>query len=150
MSGAEEAARAIGRQCLAGRMRRLTRIVTRTYDEALRPLGLSVGQLSVLVAISNGGRTSTRLCRNLGLEQSSLSRNLALMKRRGWVQAERGRDARSLELRLTKKGDALISRALPHWRRAQRATSRLLGTEGSALLSKLVDERLAAGTENPA
>ena len=138
------AARAIGQKCLASRVRRLTRVVTRIYDDALRPLDVSVSQLTLLVSISNGGETPTRLCRALELEQSSLSRNLGLMKRRGWVEAERGRDARSLKLRLTKQGETLISRALPRWRRAQRSMKRILGPEGTALLANLVDEKLEA------
>ena len=142
MNRAEEAARAIGRQCLAGRVRRLSRVITRIYDEALRPLGLNVSQLSVLVTIAARGSTQAQLCRELELEQSSLSRNLALVKRRGWVESERGRDARCVELRLTKAGSALLSRALPQWRKAQRNASRVLGRDGAELLAKLVDERL--------
>lgn len=140
---ASAAAGIIGRQCLARRARLLSRVITRIYDEALRPVDLKATQLTILVAISAAKRARpATLYRRLELEQSTFSRNIALMKRRGWVAARRGKDERSQELRVTKKGEALLAAALPRWREAQRKTTRILRATGVRALLDLVDESL--------
>ncbi len=147
---ASAAAVIIGRQCLARRARLLSRVISRIYDEALRPVGLKASQLTVLAAISTAKRARpATLYRRLALEQSTFSRNVALMKRRGWVAARPGEDEQSPELRLTKKGEALLAAALPRWREAQRRATRILGTEGDRALLDLVDERLLRSDEAP-
>ncbi len=140
---ASAAAGIIGRQCLAGRARLLSRVISRIYDEALRPVDLKVSQLTILAAISTAKRARpATLYRRLELEQSTFSRNVALMKHRGWVAARPGEDERSQELRLTKKGEALLAAALPRWREAQRKATRILRTKGVRALLDLVDESL--------
>ncbi len=133
----------IGRQCLARRARLLSRVLSRIYDDALRPLDLKASQLIILAAISTAKRARpATLYRHLELEQSTFSRNAALMKRRGWVAGRPGEDERSQELRLTKKGEALLAGALPRWREAQRKATRILGAKGVRALLDLVDESL--------
>ncbi len=140
---ASAAAGIIGRQCLAGRARLLSSVISRIYDEALRPVDLKASQLSILAAVSTVKRAQpANLCRRLELEQSTFSRNVALMKRRGWVAARPGEDERSQELRLTKKGEALLAAALPRWREAQRKATRILGAKRAGALLDLVDESL--------
>ena len=138
-------AHVIQQQCLAGRARQLTRRITKVYDDALRPLELRVTQLGILVAISEA--TSVRpaqLARELQLEQSTLSRNLALMKRQGWIRQAACDDGRCQTLKLTRKGEALLKRALPSWRTAQRQTRREIGPE---LHNALMNWRQAPGGE---
>ena len=145
---ASAAAGIIGRQCLARRARLLSRVITRIYDEALRPVDLKATHLTILVAISAAKRARpATLYRRLELEQSTFSRNIALMKRRGWVAARHGKDERSQELRLTKKGEALLAAALPRWREAQRKTTRILRATGVRALLDLVDESLLSDEE---
>ncbi len=80
-------ARDIGGQYLARRARLLSRKLTRIYDDALRPVGLTASQLTILVAIAaNPGTRAAELHLRLELEQSSFSRNAALMERRGWIE----------------------------------------------------------------
>ncbi len=118
----------IGRQCLARRVRLLSRKLTRIYDDALRPVGLTSSQLTILVAITaNPGARAAELHRRLELEQSSFSRNTALMERRGWIEKQPAEGDRGRELLLTKTGKALLTAALPHWRSAQREAKRTLG-----------------------
>ena len=119
------AARIISQQCLAIRARRLERTVTRLYDVALRPHGVSGAQLGVLVAVALSGDVQPKtLCTILDLEKSTLSRNIALMVGKGWVASQRS--GRAQMLHLTPAGSALLARALPAWRRAQRQAQRLL------------------------
>ena len=135
-------AREIGRQCLARRARLLSRKLTRVYDDALRPVGLTSSQLNILVAIAaDPGARAAELHQRLELEQSSFSRNAALMERRGWIEKQPVEGDRGQELLLTKQGTALVIEALPCWRAAQREVKRMLGS-GAETLADLVDQHL--------
>lgn len=127
-AAAVNAARIISQQCLAIRARRLERTVTRLYDAALRPHGVSGAQLGVLVAIALTGDVQPKgLCTILDLEKSTLSRNIALMVGKGWIESRRSGRARML--RLTPAGSTVLVRALPSWRRAQRQAQRMLSLD---------------------
>ena len=132
----------IGRQCLARRVRLLSRKLTRIYDDALRPVGLTSSQFTILVAITaNPGARAAELHRRLELEQSSFSRNTALMERRGWIEKQPAEGDRGQELLLTKTGKVLLTDALPLWRSAQREAKRTLGS-GAQIFIDLVDQHL--------
>ena len=127
-SAAVNAARIISQQCLAIRARRLERTVTRLYDAALRPHGVSGAQLGVLVAVALSGEVQPKtLCTILELEKSTLSRNIGLMVGKGWIESQRS--GRAQILRLTAAGSALLARALPSWRRAQGQAQRRLSKD---------------------
>jgi DNA-binding MarR family transcriptional regulator len=107
-------------QCLAARLRLLNRLVTSLYDDALRPHGVRISQLNILVVIA--ARAPTRasdVSRVLKLEKSTLSRDLARLIERGWVIA-------APRLEITSAGNALLERCLPAWRDAQRSARKLL------------------------
>src|SRR5437868_1565067 len=75
----------IAAECLAVRLRTLHRAVTALYDDALRPHGLRVGQLNLLVAVARMGIAKPGdLCRVLCMEKSTLSRDVEVMRRHGW------------------------------------------------------------------
>ena len=104
-------------ECLAFRVRRLNRRVTRLYDAALRPFGLTIAQFNMLVALGLGlDLKASDLSRALDLEKSTVSRNLKRLIERRWVRPVD--EARVL--RLTAAGQRLVRRALPAWRQAQR------------------------------
>jgi DNA-binding MarR family transcriptional regulator len=135
-AAAVDAARIIAKQCLAIRARRLDRTVTRIYDSALRPHGISAAQLGVLVAVALSGDAQPKtLCAILDLEKSTLSRNLALMVKNGWLTAERS--GRAQVLRLAPAGAAALADALPAWRRAQRRVQRALSLDAVEMLRLL-------------
>jgi DNA-binding MarR family transcriptional regulator len=114
--------------CTAHNLRKATRAITILFDEALRPVGLRISQLSVLVAVSLAGEgTVSKLARMLGLDRTSLTRNLAPLERRGLIETVGSSDARRRGLRLTGEGAALLARALPVWRRTQRRVVAGLG-----------------------
>ena len=102
---------------MAFRVRRLNRRVTRVYDAALRPFGLTVAQFNMLVALGLGlDLKASDLSRALDLEKSTVSRNLKRLIEHRWVRPVD--EARVL--RLTAAGQRLVGRALPAWRQAQR------------------------------
>lgn len=132
MSLAEE----VSRDCLAVRVRKINRAVTNIYDEALRPLGMKVSQMNILVVAERLGTARPgQIGRILDLEASTLSRNLERMRRRGWIEAlEDESDLRSQPFRLTAEGKRLLTDAYPAWRLAQERATTLLGAEAAAAL----------------
>jgi DNA-binding MarR family transcriptional regulator len=127
----------IARNCIAVRLRLLNRVVTNLYDDALRPLGLKVSQLNILVVAAKLGLARpAKVCDLLQLDTSTLSRNVERMRAHGWVEAVPGEDARTQPFRLTAQGRRLLERAVPAWEEAQQRAGELLGQDGLALLSK--------------
>src|SRR5262252_5443953 len=77
----------IANTCIAVRLRRLNRVVTNFYDDALRPLGLKVSQLNLLIVTAKLGLARpTQLCDILQLDTSTLSRNVERMRAHGWLE----------------------------------------------------------------
>lgn len=128
-------AQEIARRCVAVRLRQLTRVVTKLYNDALRPFGLTISQMNILVAISCvGAAAQGEIARALLLEKSTLSRDLERMRDRGWVTAAAGDDARTSVLGLTAAGRRLLRRVVPAWESAQAKALALLGdAEATAL-----------------
>ena len=118
----------IAAECIAVRLRMLNRVITRMYDDALRPLGLRSTQLNILVATAKlGVARPADLCSHLQLETSTLSRNVDRMKTNGWLEVVDDSDRRAQPIRLTRKGRALLERAKPKWDTAQKQVKELLG-----------------------
>ncbi len=91
----------IAGQCLGVRLRTLNRAVTSIYDEALRPHGLRAGQLNLLVMVARMGVARPGdLCRFLSMDKSTLSRDVEVIRRKGWLEVEDAMDARARPLRL--------------------------------------------------
>ena len=116
--------------CLASRVRRLSRVVTAIYDEALRPYRITLNQLNILVFLSQKrGSKLSELAQYLQMEISTASRNLNRLRKAGLIVVQEGIDARTREFFLSAKGEQQIVKALPAWRNAQKKTNKLLGKE---------------------
>jgi DNA-binding MarR family transcriptional regulator len=127
----------IAQTCIAVRLRLLNRVVTNLHDNALRPLGLKVSQLNILIVTAKLGLARpAQVCEILQLDTSTLSRNVERMRASGWLEAVADEDARAQPFRLTTAGKRIIEKAIPAWEEAQRQASELMGTEGIALLDK--------------
>jgi DNA-binding MarR family transcriptional regulator len=122
---------AIGRSCFALHARMTARLLSRTYEAALRPLGLKLPQFGILGAIGHGATASeTVLAERLGLERTTLVRNLKLLTQNGWIEPIPG-EGRGLRHRLTPAGQALLEAAIPLWQHAQsQVEARLKDIEG--------------------
>jgi len=106
--------------CVCNKTRIAARVVTRIYDDALRPTGLRATQVALLVAVATGEASSiAALAQVLGMDRSTLTRNLGPLESEGLVAigAEGWRRSRSLEI--TRKGRARLREALPLWKKAQ-------------------------------
>jgi DNA-binding MarR family transcriptional regulator len=139
----------IARTCIAVRLRLLNRVVTNLYDDALRPLGLRVSQLNILVVTARLSLARpAQVCEILQLDASTLSRNVERMRSHGWIEVVPEEDGRAQPFRLTAQGRRLIERAVPAWEEAQRQATELLGAEGVALLD-LAAKKLGGSKANP-
>ncbi|MDR3633421.1 MAG: MarR family winged helix-turn-helix transcriptional regulator [Isosphaeraceae bacterium] len=121
----------IASDCIAVRVRLINRVVTAIYDEALRPHGLRVSQGNILVAVARKGEARPGdVCRLLRLEKSTLSRDVEVMKGKGWLESDPPAGGRNQVLRVTPAGLDLLARSQPAWESAQAEAQRLIGDPG--------------------
>lgn len=121
---------AIAGDCIGRRVRMLNRLVTKLYDEGLRPLGLKVSQVTILVAAWKMGiARPAAVCHALQMDVSTLSRNVERMRARGWLETVSDPDGRAQPFRLTAEGHALLERVLPLWHECQDKAAALLGQD---------------------
>lgn len=127
--------------CMGMHIRRASRIMTQIYDAALRPVGLVLNQFTLLVAIHLVESTPiTHLAQELFTDQTTLTRNLKLLEKRGLVAVEPGSDRRVKLVSLTAEGQAVLAQALPLWEQAQAEVRQHFGQQKwQTLLSLLSD-----------
>lgn len=124
--------------CLCLASRKAARTITRSYDAKLRPLGIRATQLSLLTLILGYEKIGIgKLAEVSATERTTLSRNLALLEAAGLIALIPGDDARERVASLTRKGRAMVEKAIPLWREAQAAASVKLGREGANALRAL-------------
>ena len=127
-------------QCACFNIRKAARKVTRTFDRALEPVSLPATQLALLAMLASpGGRAGipmTGLAKLLGMDRTTLSRNLRVALRAKWVAVRVGEDPRERLVALTASGRKKLTEALPHWRHAQ---GRVVKKLGRARLAELLD-----------
>jgi DNA-binding MarR family transcriptional regulator len=123
----------IGDSCLCLGVRRAARLVGRRYDDALRLLGLTSGQFSILAALLRERPTPLgALADTLGLDRTTLNRNLKPLEAAGLVETiADSDDARVRSLALTAAGREMLGKAIPLWRAAQAESHRRLGGENA-------------------
>jgi DNA-binding MarR family transcriptional regulator len=145
------AARLMADQCLCFRARRVSRALTRMYDEALRPLGIQATQLTLLNAIALSGEEGGPMSATaelLAMDGTTLSRNLHPLEKAGLVRV--GRDLADRRVRialLTPAGRRLIEQALPRWKRAHRQVVAALGAAQARELRNRFDATVLAAAE---
>jgi DNA-binding MarR family transcriptional regulator len=117
--------------CACQNLRRLTRMVTRIYDQELQKAGLEITQFSLLTALAKTGETNQkRLSAGLAMDSTTLTRTFTLLLKRGWVQVRRGKDRRERLFRLTEAGKRQMAEGQPFWESAERRLRRRLGDAG--------------------
>lgn len=127
--------------CLCTKLRRAARSVTRIYDDALRDLGLNVAQYSLLSHLQRLEQPSiSSLAEAMGLDRSTLGRNLKVLEGEGLVQVGEGSDMRSRLVLLTDEGLARFQRGAVAWEEAQAQLALRLGAEKREALWLLLDD----------
>ena len=133
--------------CISSRVRQLSRIITRVYDDALRPLGITASQFTLLTQLAQqDGVTAVEIGHSLDIEKSTLSRNLKRLLALGHITMDPPAGRRGRGLHLTPKGVAVIKQAYPVWMDAQSKTVKTMGPQSRTTLDELLAmaEKLAA------
>jgi DNA-binding MarR family transcriptional regulator len=124
--------------CLMTRTRRISRVVTSLFDQALRPYGLSSSQFSLLVLIARmNGASRAEIGRANHQERSTSTRNLQLVLDQGWAEEIMPEKGRSRPIMISKAGRELLAQAMPAWRAAQVKAKQLLGVDGASAIVQL-------------
>ncbi|MDU0342645.1 MarR family winged helix-turn-helix transcriptional regulator [Bosea rubneri] len=115
--------------CLCLHLQRAARALARLFDEALRPLGLTNQQFSLLMSLNRPEPPSIApVAKLLGMDRTTLTAALKPLERRGLVSVSPGdKDRRSRLLAITPEGIALLAEAVPIWRSTHDAVDKRLG-----------------------
>lgn len=134
--------------CLATRVRQLSRIITRVYDDAMRPLGITASQFTLLTQLAQrDGITAVEIGTTLDIEKSTLSRNLKRMLSLSLITMDPPAGRRGRGLHLTPKGQAVIKDAYPIWKAAQERTVSIMGGNTRDTLNHLVHQAERLGVD---
>jgi DNA-binding MarR family transcriptional regulator len=124
-------------RCLCKRTRAAARAITRVYDEQLRESGLRPSQVEVLVTVAAKSELSiSALAEELGMDRTTLTRNLRPLEKRGLVALSAEGRHRTRLVRLTPTGESALGGLIGHWERAQSAMERSLGEAGVATVRR--------------
>ncbi|HTG07988.1 MAG TPA: MarR family transcriptional regulator [Bradyrhizobium sp.] len=130
-------ARTLLETCLCHNVRMASRVVSRAYDEALRPTGLRATQIAVLAAVGARGALSIKsLADSLEMERTTLTRNLKPLEEQALVSISPEGRHRSRTLTLTTAGKAALLKALPLWEKAQQSSMHQLGEQRWPVVQK--------------
>jgi DNA-binding MarR family transcriptional regulator len=130
---------AAGCFCLASRQ--AARKITRLYDSYMQESGIRVTQFTILSQLMLRGEMSIgKLAGTLGMERTTLTRNLAPLEQQKWISIKAGEDPRARMISITGQGRSVVRRSFPFWSKAQAHIGKLLGADGLAAL-KTLDSR---------
>ena len=116
--------------CTCANLRKAARSVTKAFDDALRPFDLRATQFTLLATLSNSSkRPLTQLADALGMDRTTLTRNLQPLERRGLIRIDSEKDLRVKNVSITQGGLKLFEDALPEWEKVQLLISEKLGKE---------------------
>ncbi|MCD0504161.1 MarR family winged helix-turn-helix transcriptional regulator [Bordetella petrii] len=122
--------------CLCLHMQRAARALARRFDDALRPVGLTNGQFSLLMSLNRPEPpTLAPVARLLAMDRTTLTAALKPLERQGLVRVQVSpTDRRNRLLVLTPQGHAALAAALPIWRETHAAVEAELPGPGAAAL----------------
>src|SRR3981189_1236167 len=136
---------AAGCFCLASRQ--AARKITRLYDSHMQESGLRATQFTILSQLMLRGEMPVgKLAGLLGMERTTLTRNLALLEAERGISTEPGEDPRARLIALAAQARGMVRRAFPYWSKAQAQVGKMLGADGQTAL-KLLDSRTLGGAE---
>jgi DNA-binding MarR family transcriptional regulator len=125
--------------CACSLVRRTARKLSLFYDFLLAEVDLTITQYSLLATIARSGKIGhNALAAKVGMERTTLTRNLRPLINAKWVATATGEDRRQHLLQLTAAGNRKLSRALPLWEKAQREFADQIGTESLRELSTIL------------
>jgi len=132
----------LAQTCACLNLRRASRSISNYYDRLfLEAVGLRSTQISQLVVLYLAGpQTIQEIAGRLGLDRTTLTRNLKLLEKAGLLEIEPGADQRTRQAALTGRGTTVLLKVLPIWEEAQVEMVQGLGAKQfSTLLTQLSD-----------
>lgn len=134
--------------CTNFKLRQLLRSVSKLYDAEIAQAGLKGSQFSLLSHVLTLGPISpSDLAARMGMDASTLTRNLRPLIAKGWVLQGPGADHRGRSIAITPAGQAKHAEARVHWKRAQHLLNQRLGEPEVAQLHRLIAQAQAALSE---
>lgn len=125
--------------CCGFRMVCASRRLAAHYDEALKPLGVTIGQFNMIRVIGHRQRVShTQLAADLDLDRSTIGRKTRVLSRAGYVESSEGSDRREALLVLSGKGRALLAAGLPVWSSVEKEVRSRIGSHRLVQLDDLL------------
>jgi DNA-binding MarR family transcriptional regulator len=114
--------------CLCLHVQRAARALARRFDDALRPIGLTNGQFSLLVSLNRPKPPGMgAVAKLLVMDRTTLTAALKPLRRRGLVRVVADQaDRRGRLMMLTAKGRRALARAVPIWKKNHAAVEALL------------------------
>ena len=132
---------AAGCFCLASRQ--AARKITRLYDSYMQEAGIRVTQFTILSQLMLRGELPIgKLAGILGMERTTLTRNLTPLEEQKWISIKAGADPRARLIGITGQGRNVVRRSFPYWSKAQAHIGKLLGADGQAALKLLGSRNL--------
>jgi DNA-binding MarR family transcriptional regulator len=129
------------KNCTNFKSRQFTRMLTRLYDAELAKAGLKSTQFSLLTHVARRGPIyATALANRMEIDTSTLSRNIKLLVRSGWLVMNVGEDARNRIITITPTGLAKQAEADVYWCQVQKKVNESLGEERITSLLSIIDE----------
>ena len=127
--------------CTCFNVRRISRVITQYFDAEVRRHGIRPTQTPILGALqAKNGWGMAELSEWLGMERTTLLRNLRPLQRDGLVRAKGGGRGGHVALEITEKGRTALAKMLPSWRSAQDKVVAILGKERwSSIIMDLED-----------
>jgi len=134
--------------CVCSALRSAARSATQFYDLVLQPVGLKATQFIALKTIEEAGELQQwKFARQHAIAVETLSRRLAVLRRRGLVSVRTGGNHGERIYTLTEKGRQVLEEALPYWERAERRLSQTMGDSELRLLVRLCESTVAAARQ---
>jgi DNA-binding MarR family transcriptional regulator len=131
--------------CTCGKLREAARAVTLLYDKAFGSSGLLSTQLGVLHTINESvSITISQLARELGMDRTTLTRNLSVLERQGLIKISAGKDHRTRIVTITSKGRTSVAKAIPLWNEIQHKVKEQMGEKSWGQLMQYLGQFLNA------
>lgn len=116
--------------CLCYEFRKTARVVINFYDDALKGADLKSNQFLILVAVAFMKSTNFKtLAEFLGIDQSTLARNLVTVEKQKFVAVKPGKNRREKIITLSRKGKQKLASAFPLWQKAQKGVLDKFGVD---------------------
>jgi DNA-binding MarR family transcriptional regulator len=132
-------------KCACTRIRTASRVLTRAYDDMLRPTGLKASQLAVLAAVDSIEAASiVELSKILFMDRTTLSRNLKPLVAEKLITMHEDGWGRSKTVQLTKIGQEKLQSSSALWQKAQAEVAKRIGDDHWQAMDQQLQDLIAA------